>query len=529
MAKPKRLLYLAASRLTAHSLSRGKLSVDASFERDDRGIAAFSAYLKGTRNLYYLVVDVVEEDYHQDTIPYLGRSDRRQVLARKLGQRYRDTSLTLSMSLGLEKSERRNEKVLYASFSNTQQFQPWLSALEQHECRLAGVYSTALLAPALLKGAGLKAPRCLLVSVQQTGLRQTYVEDGKIRFSRVGRLNLDDAAAVAATCAAESARLQQYLVTLRQLPTASTPIDVMILAAAKYHAAIVQACRDNEVLRFRIVNADEQCRSAGLKSFPPDAPCDALFLRAVAATPPAEQFAQEQHRHHYRLWQISRGLHAFGLAALAAGLLFAGVRLLEVYILRGQIQSDQARYQTLSTEYARVTATFPKTPTSTENLKTTIRQYRLLQSETATPARLFMDISKALAGFPQVEIEHIVWSVGKPPPDISPKGGTPAPPPVPPQASAAPGAAAVAVDPQYALAVVSARVVGARRVDLRAITEMASQFIATLKSDPQLDVAGIRMPFAVTAGDTLAGDIGSERAIAEDASFGVTVIRKLGR
>src|SRR5512140_239491 len=137
------------------------------------------------------MVDVVEEDYHQDIIPYLGRSDRRQLLERKLAQRYRDTSLTLSMSLGFEQGERRNEKILYASFSNTQQFQPWLSALEQNECRLAGVYSTALLAPALIKSAGLKLPRCLLVSVQQTGLRQSYVEDGKISFSSVGRLSLD--------------------------------------------------------------------------------------------------------------------------------------------------------------------------------------------------------------------------------------------------------------------------------------------------------------------------------------------------
>ncbi len=528
MLKPKRLLYLTANRLAAHTLLRGSLSVDASFERDDRGVAAFSAYLKGTRNLYYLVVDVVEEDYHQDTIPYLGRKDRRLVLARKLAQRYRDTSLTLSMSLGLEQGERRNEKVLYASFSNTQQFQPWLSALEQNECRLAGVYSTALLAPSLIKGAGLKLQRCLMVSVQQTGVRQSYVEDGKIRFSRVGRVNLDDAAAVAATCAAESARLQQYLVTMRLLPTISTPIDVMVLAAAKYHAAITQACRNTEVLHFHVVNADEQCRKVGLKEFPPDAPCDALFLHAVVTAAPAEQFAQEQHRHHFRLWQISRILYAAGLATLAAGLLFAGVRLLEVYILRGQIQSDQSRYQTLSNEYARVTATFPHTPTSTDNLKTTIKQFRLLQAETATPANLYVEISKALDGFPQVEIERINWSVGKPPADAGEKGGTPRSPP-PSQPPAGPDAAAAAVEAQYALATVSARVVGARRVDLRAITDMASQFIATLRKNPQLTVTGIRMPFAVTAQDTLAGDIGSERAIAEDATFSVTIARKLGR
>ncbi len=517
LRQKKRLLYLTASRLTAHSLARGVLSVDAAFERNDAGLAAFSAYLARSRNLYYLIVDVVEEDYHQDTIPYLGRKDRQLVLARKLAQRYRDTSLALSMSLGHEQSERRNEKVLYAAFSNTQQFQPWLAALEQNECRLAGVYSTALLAPVLIKGAGLKLARCLLVSVQQTGLRQSYVEDGKIRFSRVGRLNLQDEAGVAASCAGESARLQQYLVTMRLLPTATTPIDVVVLAAAQYHAALAQACRNSEVLRFHLVNAEDRCRASGLKSFPPEAPCEALFLQALAAAP-SEQFAQERHRHHYHLWQLGRGLYAAGAAVLAAGLLFAGVRMLDVYGLRGQIQSDQARYQTLSAEYARVTSTFPPTPTSTENLKATIKQYRVLQAQTATPAYLFDEISKALAGFPQVEIERIQWRVGKA------LAGATAPSAAPKAAKAAPGA-----DADYALAGVSARVVGARRADLRAITEMATQFLATLKKNPQLEIMGVHMPFAITAQDTLAGDIGSERATAEDAAFSFTVGRKLGR
>ena len=408
MLRQKRLLYLTANRLTAYSRSRGGLAVDAAFERNDAGLAAFSAYLAGSRNLYYLVIDVVEEDYHQDTIPYLGRRDRRQVLARKLGQRYRDTSLTLSMSLGYEKGERRNEKVLYASFSNTQQFQPWLSALEQSRMPpRRGLLHRAARARRDQRRADSNCRAACWSACSQTGLRQSYVEDGKIRFSRVGRLNLEDEQSVAAACAGESARLQQYLVTMRLLPTATTPIDVMVLAAGRYHAALTEACRSSEVLRFHLINADEQCRATGLKSFPKDAPCEALFLHAVAAAAPAEQFAQEQHRHYYRLWQISRGLYAAGAAVLAAGLLFAGVRLLRVYTLRGQIQLDQAQFQKLSAEYARVTATFPHTPTSTENLKATIKQYRLLQAQTATPAYLFGEISKALAGFPQVEIERI--------------------------------------------------------------------------------------------------------------------------
>ena len=520
----KRLLYLSANRLTAHSLSRGRLVVDAAFERNDQGIAAFSAYLAHSRNLYYLVVDVVEEDYHQDTIPFLGRKDRRLVLARKLAHRYRDTSLTLSLSLGYEQGERRNEKVLYASFSNTQQFQPWLAALAQNEIRLVGVYSTALLAPAVIKGAGHKAPRCLLLSVQQTGLRQSYVEDGNIRFSRIGRVNLEDAAAVAAACASESARMQQYLVTMRLLPTAQTPIDVMVLAAGQYHAALTEACRSTEVLNFHVVNADTRCRAAGLKRFPPDAPCDALFLQAAATDTPAQQFAQDQHRHHYQLWQIAKGLYGAGMAVLVSGLLFALVQLFDVYNLRQQIQSDKTQFDAISAEYARVTATFPPTPTSTENLKTTITQYRTLLAQTAFPAYLFGEISKSLAGFEQVEIERIEWRVGKPPQESGTKGAaSKAAAPAPPVAGAP-----AAADLGYELAVVSARVVGARRADIRSISDMASRFIAALKKIPRIEIIGVDMPFDITVEDTWKGDIGPERAIAEDARFSVTIGRKLG-
>lgn len=86
-----------------------------------------------------------------------------------------------------------------------------------------------------------------------------------------------------------------------------------------------------------------------------------------------------------------------------------------------------------------------------------------------------------------------------------------------------------AAGPGYALARISAQVVGAHRVDLRSISDGASQFIATLKKNPQLEITEVHMPFAITAEDTLAGNIGSQRAIAEDAGFGVTVGRRLGR
>jgi len=298
-----------------------------------------------------------------------------------------------------------------------------------------------------------------------------------------------------------------------------------VLAAGQYDAAISEACRSNEVLRFHVVNADDRCRAAGLSSSPPGAPCDALFLHAAATATPAEQFAQDQHRHHYQLWQIGKGLYGAGLVALGSGLLYAGAQLFDVYTLRQHLQSDKIQVDAINAEYARVTATFPPTPTSTENLKTTIKQYRTLQAQTASPAYLFGEISKALAGFAQVEIERIEWRVGKRPQVSGAKGA--ASRRAAPAAAGAP-AAAPAADLGYELATVSARVVGARRADMRSITDTASQFIAALKTVPRLEIINADMPFDVTAEDALKGDIGSERAIAEDARFAVTIGRKLG-
>jgi len=214
------------------------------------------------------------------------------------------------------------------------------------------------------------------------------------------------------------------------------------------------------------------------------------------------------------------------VAVLASALLYAGAQYLTAYGLRQQVQADQAQFDALSAEYARVTATFPKTATTTENLKTTIRQYQTLLAQTAFPAYLLLEISKVLAAFPQVEIDRIDWNVGKMAQDRT--GAKAA---APKAVAATPPAAGMpaAVDMGYEMATISARVVGARRADVRAITDMATQFIEAFRKGPRLEISGIDMPFDVTADDTFKGDIGSERAIAEDARFAVTIGRKLGK
>ena len=133
----KRLIYFTSQRVTAYLSGKNDLRKEAAFGMGQEGVAEFSKHLaRNPESLFYVLADTVEEDFFQENIPYVRGKDRRALLSRKLAQRYRDTSLALPISLGSEThAGRREERILYTSFTNTQQYQPWLRS-EEHTSEL---------------------------------------------------------------------------------------------------------------------------------------------------------------------------------------------------------------------------------------------------------------------------------------------------------------------------------------------------------------------------------------------------------
>jgi hypothetical protein len=172
----KRLLYFTANRVVVYRSSHHKLSLESSFANNEEGAEAFAAHLSGLpRSLFFVLVDIVEEDFHQENIPFVRGGDRAALLGRKLAQRYRDTSLSLAMSLGFERTQRRDERILFSAFTNNAQFQPWLEALQKAESPVAGVFSAALLAPQIGEARGEEgtvAPRHAAVGRAASKLRR---------------------------------------------------------------------------------------------------------------------------------------------------------------------------------------------------------------------------------------------------------------------------------------------------------------------------------------------------------------------
>jgi len=521
----KLVIYFTANGHALYRWSAGALELESRFTPDEAGLDDFRAHLKGRRGaLVYVVADLAGEDFHEDQIPYLRGGDRQAVVDRRLAQRYRDTRLATALSLGFATGERRTERLLLASFTNTQQFTAWLDALSEAGARLSGVYSVPLLAPALAARLGVRGGRAFVVTANSTGLRQCYVDEGRLRFARLERTADMAPEALGAFVRAETMRLAQYLMTLRTLPREGPPIQVLVIAPAAQRASFEQVLVSDARLAFHTVVIDEAARKVGIKQLPDGAAGEQLFLHLAVRRPPKEQFARGEDRRSYFLWRLERAIVSAGVAGFAACALYAGAQWIDLWGTKDQISTQHREAQEATQQYERITASFPVTQTTTDNLKATVVEFTRIASQSGSPEPALVYLSQVVEKFPQMEVESVQWRVGKP--VTREEAAASAGAPKPAATATAPGTAADPAGEVLQMLEVSGRVNATRRSDYRAITGQVQQFAEALRSDPAWRILRTQLPFDVTSDGTLSGDIGSAEGT-EAPKFSVTIGRVL--
>lgn len=410
--KSQRLLYLCAHQMAAYHWQAGTLACEETFSPSEAGVEQFARYLaRHPQSIFALLANVGEEGFHIENIPYLRGTDRKTVVQRKLGQAFYNTPLTTAISLGHEKSRRKDERILLAGLTNPAFFQPWLDAIRTSQVALSGVYSLPLLAPLLLKKLRLPAEPCLLLTVQDQSLRQSYFEKGELHFSRLSPLQQSSIGGIAQAFATESLKLQQYLASQRLIGRSQT-ITAHILAHPGAFKAIQNSCVDTQTVRFNILDITACAQSTGLKTIPPDTHSDLLFLHLLETNPPAAQFAGEDLRHEFQVGQVRSLLQGAGALVLIGCLLLSGKSLFDAHELAQEAETLRNEATLAHQRYDAIVKTFPRIPTDTETLKNVIDRYLVQERRSVTPTAFFREISRVMDAEPAVELESIDWILG---------------------------------------------------------------------------------------------------------------------
>lgn len=408
------VLYLTSGRLDAWLWDGRALSPGPVFQPDRDGIDAFIAYLIECReNLGELPVrvlaDLVEEDFYRVALPHVRGAAGRRMLQRRLQQHYRETPYRRAELQGRASEGRRDDQVVMSALTIPALLQPWTEALALVHAPLAGIWSAALLGAALPRKLGILQAHVLLVVRQTAGIRQTYVHDGHLKFSRLAPPGAD--------IAEETQRTRQFLASARLLEADSLLHVVLLDGVASGEAGEVAALDAG----FHAVLPDAAWAAVNPNaSFPvavadggPGA-ADTLLLHWLAREQPASHYPTGRDGRPYRVWHARIGLTASSLVLGAAALVWTGANLWRYAqdSVAAETQVEQARYFTR--QYRAAMAPVPTPPAPATDMKVAAEVSRLLAAQGPDPMPMLARLSTALEHHPQVQLAALNWRVAEP-------------------------------------------------------------------------------------------------------------------
>ena len=425
-----RVFFISAGQLVA-CLRRGKdVTVEARFNADEKGYAVFARYLAESPRLpVYLVADLIEEDFRNETVPHAAGSDHRALVERKFSQFFHNTPYRCARRQGRQRSGRRDDQILFSALTNNEYLSSWIEPVLAANLPLAGITSVAQLseifARRLLRE---DAPHLLLVSHQRhSGLRQTYILRGRLKFSRltpfIPKPEAGQSDPLVDELIEECRRTRQYLERQRWIGN-DAALDIHVYPEPEDLERFLQDLPASPLQRFHIHDLGTEALSHGIEttSRAPGA-FTRFLLRAIRSLRLPNHYAPADTVRYQRIRQIRLGLiFANALFFLAAGtaavpLFSAGFKdLAHQRHLHGEALVLREKYEVLR-RY------FPAVPVPTEIMQQTVETIDSLR-RTPSPVDFAVQVSQALNNCPEIRLLRFSWQMQSAQPDPQTPGAT---------------------------------------------------------------------------------------------------------
>ncbi|MDD5240475.1 MAG: hypothetical protein PHG47_02005 [Sulfuricella sp.] len=515
----KLLAYHTGAHTEIYTWRDGTLSARHVFNADAEGFAGFAAYLKehAGPSLYFLV-DIVAEDFRLDTIPHLPGRSRAALIDRKLGQMFRNETHRHFALQGRMTEGRKDDRLLLSALTNSVMLTPWIDAALECKTPLAGIYSVPLLSQEIIPKLGLgETPHMLLLTRQNSaGLRQSYFQNGQLKFSRLVFTDSDGTDSPIQAINEECAKTRKYLNNQRLLPR-DQPLEIHLLCRDDECGALVVDSA-NTPLHHQFVLHEMCSVAAALKlRYPPSSDVATLFLQFLARHDVKNHYARASETRYWRLNRVALAMKSSGIALVVLGALSAAYN-----ITNGQglaLQADQTRLQAehLEAQTQAIYGALPPLPAAPDILKGTVELAKHLTIHPRTPASLMAPVSRALEELPQIRLQQFKWAqTANPNLDINTRAASPIPTaegPVPDTGSEI-----------FEMALLEGEV--SPFINYRDALAVVEQLISKLKNIPGLQVTPIVLPIETSPQSQLKGLL-TEDAQPHAAHFSLKLIYRV--
>lgn len=413
MAKTLTKLVLCA---TAHSLlagvwHAGKLQGSQVFVNDEAGHAAFADFLaRYPEAPVYLITDAVEEDYRLESLPHTTGSARKEQLERKLNQYYRGLEYRTAHFINRDVDKRRDDRYLFAALNNAEFMQNWVIAIQSAHAKLVGVYLLPMLSQVIVRQLKLMQPHILLCERLSSGLRQTYLHNGRLRMSRLVPDTPEAAGKLGYFYLVETEKTCLYLISQRYI-TRDISLAMILVSPDGNTEEISRAISQEQSLEAIDVNLGQYAKQLGLSADTIRQLPELLHMQLLANGNLVDNLAPPALVKPYQFSKLKQGIQIGTIALAAIGLCVAVALFVQAFLYKSDF--EQATKDTIVQQhlYDEVAKNFPVTPIGASDLRTAVELDATLDSYPKSPRRLMQVISAAMDKLPQIQLDRLRWAL----------------------------------------------------------------------------------------------------------------------
>ena len=500
-----RVLLIEANGVTLLRWQRGSLRLFAQYSQSAEDFVRFENLLHTESKVPFIIVmDCIEEDFRLESFAHVTGADRVKMLERKLSFAFRSTPYKIARVVGREKDGRKDDRVLLTALTKPELVDPWIARILKEKLAILCVTSAAYMMELLAVSLQLKSlPHVLLVNIEAgTGMRQTYLQKGRVIFSRLTPIterNQDD---MQGMLQQQSVQTRKYLERIKQIPY-DTLLPVHVLAFHELNFEPAEAAT-SDLLSFKVsqVEALVPNESLLLEDLAPG-PLSVSLVQAMRGKGLNNVYAQPAQRRFHLLNNMTKAMYASAATILLSVVVFVAPTISETISLWEQEADTLQRTQPLMQQYEQLRASFPETPIESSTMALVAETHDLLLSQVHDPQEMLQAIGSVLLTIPRIKLSEIEWELLPLPPtpeELAAFGGFT-------ESTLSPLQTAVLAGRTELKATVSGSVLGAE--DFRTAREDMLSFISQLETSHGYRINQLEMPIEVRADiavTTLVGD-----------------------
>lgn len=410
MSNQKIILSISAQQCLAGVWQGKQLQAHHVFAHEETAYAAFDHFLSQyPKHDVFVLVDAMEEEYRIETLPHVAGAARRTMIERKLTQFSRNSEYRAAQWVGQDFQKRREDLYLFASLANAEFMQVWIDLIQQRAMSLVGVYLLPLTWPYIAQQMKLEATHLLLCEKLSSGLRQTYLHQGRVRLSRLISMQHVKPEQLAYFYLVEIEKTRLYLLSQRLIDD-KTDLQLILPALDENSALIAKSISQEQGLESKIVDVLSFLKHQGLQTDAMHAYPELLHMQMLANgyMPPnmAPQTVTFQARLKRTRFWIRIATAVMGVLSLTSVVL----SLIGTQQNQAELKRTQSLLSTLKQSQQQTLNQMPASPMSAADLKQIDEIAQYLQAHQVLPDRALKVIQQIQAQTKSMQVSRLVWA-----------------------------------------------------------------------------------------------------------------------